>query len=305
MKKPALVIMAAGMGSRYGGLKQMDSIDEQGNSIIDFSIYDAIKAGFQKVVFIIKKEMEDDFKKVLSNSIKHIDEVVFVFQEITKVPDSFLIPEDRKKPWGTGHAILCCKDVLQQPFVIINADDFYGREAFNTMYDFLSKEVKNQSNCYAMVGYQLKNTLTENGTVARGVCDVNEDGFLTNITELTKIEKTHNGAQFYEEESMHWNAIALDSTVSMNLWGFQTNIMETLEEEFELFLQKEALNNPLKSEFFLPTVVSNMIKTQKAQVKVLHSKDQWFGVTYKEDKAYVIKEIAALKKQGIYPEELW
>ncbi|SHO48642.1 nucleotidyltransferase family protein [Anaerocolumna xylanovorans] len=305
MEKPVLVIMAAGMGSRYGGLKQIDSVDEQGHIIIDFSIFDAIKAGFRKVVFIIKKEIEEDFKKVIGNCTKNIDDVEFVYQEIAKVPESSLIPEGRVKPWGTGHAVLCCKDKIQGPFAVINADDFYGREAFTKIYDFLSSKAESQKNLYAMVGYQLKNTLTEHGSVARGVCGVNEEGFLTKITERTRIEKFPEGAKYYDNEKDKWEDISSDSTVSMNLWGFQANIMEELEKEFDTFLKTEVLDNPLKSEFFLPTVVQHMIETQKAQVEVLHSKDQWFGVTYKEDKEVVLREIAKLKKQGVYPENLW
>lgn len=305
MEKPVLVIMAAGMGSRYGGLKQIDSVDEQGHIIIDFSIYDAIKAGFRKVVFIIKKEIEEDFKKVIGNSIRNLDNVEFVYQEVAKVPESFSVPEGRVKPWGTGHAILCCKDKIQGPFAVINADDFYGREAFTKIYDFLSSGEENRESLYTMVGYQLSNTLTEHGSVARGVCDVNGEGFLTKVTERTRIEKFPEGPKYYDSENDKWVDILAGTTVSMNLWGFQAGIMEELEKEFALFLKSEVSDNPLKSEFFLPTVVQHMIETQKAQVKVLHSKDQWFGVTYKEDKEVVLREIARLKERGVYPANLW
>lgn len=305
MEKPVLVIMAAGMGSRYGGLKQIDSVDEQGHIIIDFSIFDAIKAGFRKVIFIIKKEMEEEFKEVIGNRIEKIVDVDYVFQEVTKVPENFIIPEGRMKPWGTGHAILCCKDKVKGPFAVINADDFYGREAFTKIYDFLNSINENQNNLYTMVGYQLKNTLTENGSVARGVCDVNEEGFLTEITERTKIEKFEDGVKFYDSDQDIWQDISIDSTVSMNLWGFKENIMNELEKEFAIFLDNEVSNNPLKSEFFLPTVVQHMIEKQKVQVKVLHSDDKWFGVTYREDKEIVLKEIVKLKEQGVYPTNLW
>ncbi len=305
MEKPVLVIMAAGMGSRYGGLKQIDSVDEQGHIIIDFSIFDAIKAGFRKVIFIIKKEMKEEFKEVIGNRIEKIVDVDYVFQEVTKVPENFIIPEGRMKPWGTGHAILCCKDKVKGPFAVINADDFYGREAFTKIYDFLNSINENQNNLYTMVGYQLKNTLTENGSVARGVCDVNEEGFLTEITERTKIEKFEDGVKFYDSDQDIWQDISIDSTVSMNLWGFKENIMNELEKEFTIFLDNEVSNNPLKSEFFLPTVVQHMIEKQKVQVKVLHSDDKWFGVTYREDKEIVLKEIAKLKEQGVYPTNLW
>jgi len=305
MEKPVLVIMAAGMGSRYGGLKQIDTVDEQGHVIIDFSIYDAIKAGFQKVVFIIKKEIEEDFKKAIGNSIQHIDNVEFVYQEIAKVPESFSIPEGRVKPWGTGHAILCCKDKINGPFAVINADDFYGYEAFTKIYDFLSTKTEIEDNLYATVGFQLSNTLTEHGSVARGVCDVNEKGYLSRITERTRIEKFSDGVKYYDSEKDIWEDISPDSTVSMNLWGFQANFMEELEKEFDEFLRTEVSNNPLKSEFLLPTFIQHMIEAEKAQVEVLHSKDQWFGVTYKEDKEVVLREIAKLKEQGVYLENLW
>lgn len=307
MEEPVLVIMAAGMGSRYGGLKQIDPVDEQGHIIIDFSIYDAIKAGFRKIVFIIKRAMEEDFKNVVGDCIKHIDNVEFVYQEVDSVPQGVSIPEGRVKPWGTGHAILCCRDKIQGPFAVINADDFYGREAFTKIYDFLSSEENNQKSLYTMIGYRLSNTLTEHGSVARGVCEVSEDGFLTKITERTRIEKFPEGPKYYDSEKDEWEGLLEDTTVSMNLWGFQVSIMEELKKEFETFLKTEVSENPLKSEFFLPTVVSHMIEKQKAQVKVLHSRDQWFGVTYKEDKEVVSREIAKLKKLGIYPERgsLW
>lgn len=305
MEKPVLVIMAAGMGSRYGGLKQIDCVDEQGHIIIDFSIFDAIKAGFKKVIFIIKQEMEEEFKQVIGNRIGKIVDVEYVFQETTNVPENFTVPDGRMKPWGTGHAILCCKEKVKGPFAVINADDFYGREAFTKIYDFLGSIKDNQNNLYAMVGYQLKNTLTENGSVARGVCDVNEAGFLMEITERTKIERFQDGVKYYDSEHDIWKDISIDSTVSMNLWGFKENILDELEEEFSIFLETESLSNPLKSEFFLPTVVQHMIEKQKVKVKVLHSDDKWFGVTYKEDKMIVLNEIAKLKEQGVYPMNLW
>lgn len=305
MEKPVLVIMAAGMGSRYGGLKQIDAVDEQGHIIIDFSIFDAIRAGFRKIIFIIKQEMEEEFKEVIGDRIEKIIEVEYVFQEVTKVPDSFTVPEERVKPWGTGHAILCCKEKIKGPFAVINADDFYGREAFTKIYDFLDASQENQSTVYTMVGYQLENTLTENGSVARGVCDVNDEGFLTEITERTKIERFPDGAKYFDSEQEIWEDISFDKTVSMNLWGFKEDIMEELEEEFNRFLETEVTINPTKSEFFLPTVVQHMIEKQKVQVKVLNSDDKWFGVTYREDKEVVQKEIAKLKEQGVYPTNLW
>ena len=305
MEKPVLVVMAAGMGSRYGGLKQIDPVDEQGHIIIDFSIYDAIMAGFEKVIFVVKKGIEEDFKKVIHRFVLNLKQVEFVYQELTDVPGDFTIPEGRVKPWGTGHAILCCKDKIKGPFAVINADDFYGREAFKMIYDFLSSDAENQQNLYAMVGYQLKNTLTENGSVARGVCEVDDNGFLTTVVERIKIEKFSDGVKYYDEEKDEWININPDSTVSMNFWGFKAGIMEELEKQFDTFLKTEIIDNPIKSEFLIPTVVQRMIEAQKIKVKVLKSNNQWFGVTYKADKEVVERKIIELKEQGVYPINLW
>lgn len=304
MKKPALVIMAAGMGSRYGGLKQLDSIDDQGHIIIDFSIYDAIRAGFEKIVFIIKKEIEKDFKEIVGDRISKIVDVEYVYQEVDKLPEGFSVPDERKKPWGTGHAILCCKDVVDGPFAVINADDYYGIEAYKMMYDALSKEDAGDYS-YGMVGYVLANTLTENGSVSRGVCDVDANGYLQGVVEKTKIEKRGDGAAFSDDGGETWEDISPNATVSMNLWGFQNSIMSELETSFVDFLKDEVPSNPLKSEFFLPSVVQNMLTADKATVEVFRTEDKWFGVTYKEDKAKVVEAIAQLKAQGVYPEKLW
>ena len=304
MKKPALVIMAAGMGSRYGGLKQLDSIDDQGHIIIDFSIYDAIRAGFEKIVFIIKKEIEKDFKEIVGDRISKIVDVDYVYQEVDKLPEGFSVPDERKKPWGTGHAILCCKDVVDGPFAVINADDYYGIEAYKMMYGALSKEDAGDYS-YGMVGYVLANTLTENGSVSRGVCDVDANGYLKGVVEKTKIEKRGDGAAFSDDGGETWEDISPNATVSMNLWGFQNSIMNELETSFVTFLKDEVPSNPLKSEFFLPSVVQNMLTADKATVEVFRTEDKWFGVTYKEDKAKVVEAIAQLKAQGVYPEKLW
>ena len=305
MKKPVLVIMAAGMGSRYGGLKQIDSVDEQGHIIIDFSIFDAVRAGFEKVVFIIKKEIEKDFKEKVGDRISKIVEVEYVFQEVYKIPEKFTLPEGRQKPWGTGHAILCCKDYIDGPFAVINADDYYGREAFEKIYTALLDDSEEKANSHAMVGYVLSNTLTENGSVSRGVCQADEQDYLQEIVERTKIVKRGDGAAYLEEDGETWTDISPESIVSMNLWGFKNSIMKELEASFDKFLTEEMPGNPLKSEFFLPTVVQQLLKTDKAEVKVLQSKDKWFGVTYKEDKEKVVEAIAALKAQGVYPKQLW
>ncbi len=302
MKKPALVIMAAGMGSRYGGLKQIDPVDEQGHIIMDFSIYDAVEAGFEKVVFIIKKANEAVFKECIGNRVSEKMQVEYVFQEMDKLPAGFQAPEGREKPFGTGHAILCCKDVLDGPFAVINADDYYGKNAYQTIYDYLISHQDDEKYRYAMVGYDLKNTLTENGHVARGVCETDAEGFLTEICERTHIEKRGEQAVYTEDGGAAWTEISMDSTVSMNFWGFSDSILKELESGFENFLREELPGNPLKAEYYLPMAVGSLLQEGKASVQVLNSRDQWFGVTYKEDKEMVVNAIAELKKKGLYPE---
>ena len=304
MKKPVLVIMAAGMGSRYGGLKQIDPIDEYGNIIMDFSIYDAKRAGFEKVVFIIKKENEELFKEAVGNRIAEQMEVAYVFQELSDLPDGFSVPEGRVKPWGTGHAILSCRKEVDGPFAVINADDYYGPEAFQVIYDYLVSHEDDSLYRFAMVGYQVENTLTENGSVARGVCVTDAEGHLVSITERTKIERA-DGKIVYEEDGKAPEEIPEGTLVSMNLWGFSAAILSELSERFPAFLNRALRENPMKGEFFIPTVVSDLIGEQRATVQVLHSHDRWFGVTYKEDKASVVAAIRALKAQGRYPEKLW
>jgi len=298
--KTSLVIMAAGMGSRYGGLKQIDKVDEDGHIIIDFSIHDALKAGFDKIVFIIKKEIEKEFKESVGNRIEQIADVTYVFQELDKLPEGFAVPQGRVKPWGTEHAIWCCKDVLDGPFAVINADDYYGQGAFEMMHKALTSE--HDADTYHMVGYVLANTLTENGTVSRGVCEVNEEGKLVKIVERTKIQKDGEGASYSEDGGETWTEIDPQSIVSMNLWGFDTSIMEELDKDLNRFLNTEAKENPLKSESFLPSFVQQMLTAGKAQVKVLTTEDKWFGVTYKEDKEKVVNAIRELKAKGVYPE---
>lgn len=304
MKEPTLVIMAAGMGSRYGGLKQIDPVDEQGNKIIDFSIYDAVRAGFKKVIFIIKKENEPDFRACIGDIVKDHIEVQYVYQELTNIPAGFEVPEGRVKPWGTAHAVLCCKDVIDGPFTVINADDFYGKEAFEKIYDYLTNNEDDDKYRYAMVGYALKNTLTENGSVSRGVCTKDAEGYLSDIVERTKIIKTENGAAYTEDE-VTYTDISGDCPVSMNFWGFTKSFMAELDAAFTEFMKTGVEGNPLKAECYLPFVVDELIKNNKATVKVLTSEDKWFGVTYKEDKPFVQASIKALKDKGIYPEKLW
>lgn len=303
MKKPVLVIMAAGMGSRYGGLKQIDPIDPQGHIIMDFSIYDAVKAGFEKVVFIIKKANEQAFKESIGDRISKKVQVEYVYQELDKLPEGYQAPEGREKPFGTGHAVLCCKDVIDGPFAVINADDYYGRHAYQAIYDYLTGHQDDEKYRFAMVGYALKNTLTENGHVARGICETDEQGFLTQIVERTQIEKHGDIAEFTEDGGVSFRKIAMDSVASMNFWGFSEALLGELEAGFVQFLQEELPKNPMKAEYFLPFAVDRLLKEGKASVQVLNSQDKWYGVTYKEDKKMVVDAIAALKRQGMYPEE--
>ncbi|MDD2970406.1 MAG: sugar phosphate nucleotidyltransferase [Lachnospiraceae bacterium] len=304
MDKPVLVILAAGMGSRYGGLKQIDPVDDQGNKIIDFSIYDAMRAGFKKVVFIIKKENEEDFRTCVGNAVSKHMEVDYVFQDLNKVPEGFVIPEGRVKPWGTAHAILCCKDVIKEPFAVINADDYYGRNAFQTLYDYLTTHQDDDKFRYAMVGYELGNTLTENGSVARGCCVTDENNFLVTIAERTQIEKREKGAE-YTEDGEHFIPIDLKTPVSMNMWGFTPSVLKEMESAVNQFFATEVEKNPLKSECFLPIEIDKLLQRGVATVEVLRSSDKWFGVTYKEDKPFVVESIAELKRQGVYPTQLW
>jgi len=305
MKSPVLVIMAAGMGSRYGGLKQIDPVDEQGHIIMDFSIFDAKRAGFEEVVFIIKKENEADFREAIGNRMEKVMKVSYAFQDLYNIPEKYEVPEGRVKPWGTAHAVLSCKDIVDGPFAVINADDYYGRDAFQKIYDYLSTHEDDDKYRYTMVGYQLENTLTENGHVARGVCELNENSELVRVTERTRIEKKDGGAAYTEDDGVTWNALPEGSIVSMNMWGFTRSFIDEIENGFEAFLEEGLQKNPLKCEYFLPTVVSNLLAADKANVHVLSSVDKWYGVTYKEDKPVVENAIKSFKENGVYPEKLW
>lgn len=305
MKKPVLVIMAAGMGSRYGGLKQIDPVDEYGHMIIDFSLYDAKQAGFEKVVFIIKKENEEIFKEVIGSRIAEYMEVAYVFQDLQNIPEEFTVPEGRIKPWGTGHAVLSCIDIVNGPFAVINADDYYGRKAFQVIYDYLASHEDDDKYRYTMVGYRLENTVTDNGHVARGICTTNDAGELIAIHERTRIEKHADGIAYTEDEGATWTTVPGNTLVSMNMWGFTESILKELQKHFPAFLEKGIKENPLKCEYFLPEVVSGLLADGKATVAVLSSSDKWYGVTYKEDKPVVVAAIRSMKDRGIYPEKLW
>ncbi len=305
MNKPILVVMAAGMGSRYGGSKQMDAVGQNGEAIIDYSIYDAIKAGFKKVIIITKKEIESRFKELVGDRIsKHI-EVKYAYQELDNLPEGYNVPDGRIKPWGTCQAVLSAKELIDAPFVVINADDYYGPNAFKIMYDFLSNCQDTDKYNYAMVGYVLGNTLTENGHVARGICTVDKNGYLQNVTERTQIEKTENGAHYSEDEGNTWIDLDINCIVSMNMWGFSQSFLNEAEERFPKFLDAILKSNPLKGEYFLPSVVSSLLNEEKACVKVLKSTDKWYGVTYQADKEIVVKAILEKHKSGQYNTPLW
>lgn len=301
MIKPTLVVMAAGMGSRFGGLKQMTPVDPQGDSILHFSLYDAYRAGFGKVVFIIKKSIEEAFREKVLPGLDRYFEVACVNQEVDFLPEGFTVPEGREKPWGTAHAVLCAKDEIPGPFAVINADDFYGRHAFETIAGFLSQH--HEPGEYAMVGYLLRNAMTDNGYVARGVCET-KNGFLTGVTERTHIEKRGNDA-VYTEDGEHFVPLSGDTVVSMNLWGFSPMILEEIERRFPIFLRENLAKNPLKCEFYLPSVANAQIQENTATIRVLHTDETWYGVTYREDLASVQEAIAKMRAEGKYPEHLF
>ncbi len=302
--KNTLVIMAAGMGSRYGGLKQIDPVGPNGEIIMEYSIYDAIKAGFNKVVFIIKKETEDIFREVIGKKIEGLVDVEYVYQKLDNLPQGFSVPEGRVKPWGTGHAVLCARNAVQTPFAVINADDFYGAKTYQLLNNFLSSNVDSDKKYkYCMVGFEIENTLTENGHVARGVCNVDGEGNLIDIHERTKIMRFGNQTRYTEDEE-NWIDIPEKTIVSMNTWGFNQSIFKELEEGFPIFLENNK-SNILKAEYFLPTVVDNLIKDGKAEVNVLSTTDKWYGVTYQEDKPVVKKSIGDMVLSEKYPQLLW
>lgn len=303
MKKPILVVMAAGMGSRYGGLKQMDPVGQNGEVILDYSVFDARRAGFETVVFIIKHEIEADFKAKIGSRIEKHMEVRYAYQDLQDLPAGYQVPEGRVKPWGTGQAITAGREVIDAPFAVINADDYYGVECFKLLYDYLSQP--RQAGEYCMVGYLLKNTVTDNGSVARGVCASDEQGNLTVINERTRIEKYPGGIHYTEDEGKTWVDLGEDTLVSMNMWGFQPELVQVLQQRFPVFLDQAIRENPMKGEYLLPNVVRDLLSEGKATVKVLSSPDKWYGVTYQEDKPGVVQAMADKAAQGLYPTPLW
>ncbi len=304
MKKPVLVIMAAGMGSRYGGLKQLDPVGNHGQLIIDYSIYDARRAGFETVVFVIKPEIEEDFKRCIGGRVSQFMDVKYAYQLKEDLPEGYSVPAERQKPWGTAHAALAARKIIDGPFAVINADDYYGPEAYRKIYDYLSKHEDGDLYEYVMVGYLLKNTVTENGTVARGVCEETADHCLSQITERTKIEKGPP-PRYTEDDGQTWTTLDEDAIVSMNMWGFTRSFLDEAWARFPAFLDNAPASNPAKAEYFLPSVVSQLIHEGKARVKVLRSGDRWHGVTYREDKPMVVAAIAEKTKAGLYPDRLW
>ena len=305
-KKPILVIMAAGMGSRYGGLKQIDPVGSHGEAILDYSLYDARRAGFETVVFIIKHEIEADFKATVGRRAEKSGmEIRYAYQQVDMLPAGFSLPAGRVKPWGTAHAILCAADVIDAPFAVINADDYYGPAAYQEIFDYLSTHSDDAYYEYAMVGFQLKNTVSDNGSVSRGVCVTDENRYLSSVTERTRIEQYEGGIHYTENGGESWNDLPGDTTVSMNLFGFTPSFVQEVKAGFPAFLTKALEENPLKGEYFLPSVVSRLITEGKARVKVLTSADKWYGVTYQQDKPVVVAALAAKTAEGLYPDGLW
>ena len=304
-KEPILVIMAAGMGSRFGGLKQIEPVSDKGEIILDFSLYDAVMAGFKKVIFVIKRENEEDFRKLIDDGAGKYIDVQYAFQELTDLPQGYQVPEGRVKPWGTAHAVLAARHLADGPIAVINADDYYGPGAFQSIYNFLEKAEDGEKYQYCMVGYQIENTLTENGFVSRGVCKTSAEGLLTEITERTKIQWENEKIVYTEGDGESKKNLPKGTTVSMNFWGFTPSMMKEMEAGFPAALDKILAENPMKGEYFLPSVADRLIREGKAQVKVLKSQDRWYGVTYKEDKESVVSALQSMKDKGEYPDKLW
>ena len=306
-KKPVLVVMAAGMGSRYGGLKQIDPVGSHGEAILDYSLFDAYEAGFRTAVIVIKDAIREDFMATVGKRLEHCPlEIRYAYQEITKLPEGFALPEGRVKPWGTGHAVLCAKEAVDgAPFAAINADDYYGKEAMKRIYAFLESARDTDTYAYCMVAYEVGKTVTENGSVARGICVTDENSFLTSVTERTRIEEYEGGIHYLDDDGESWVDVAADTPVSMNMWGFTGSFMDELAAYFPAFLTKDMPKNPQKAEMFLPSVVSHLINMDKATVKMLRTSDKWYGVTYAADKPTVIAALQSLTAQGLYPDGLW
>ena len=307
MKKPILVVMAAGMGSRYGGLKQIDPVGCEGEAILDYSLFDAHEAGFDTAVIIIKEAIKKDFMETVGARLQKAPmEIRYAYQELEKLPTSYTVPEGRTKPWGTCHAVVCAREAIgDAPFAVINADDYYGKAAFKGIYNYLSTHADDDKYRYCMVGYELGKTVTDNGSVARGVCQVNGEGFLESVVERTKIEKQADGVIRFTEDGSTWMCLPEKTTVSMNMWGFTPSFAAESEARFPAFLDKALVENPMKGEYFLPSTVSALLAEDKATVKMLYSPDKWYGVTYAADKPVVVAALKTMTEQGLYPDGLW
>ena len=299
--------MAAGMGSRYGGLKQIDPVGSCGEAILDYSLFDAYEAGFRTAVIIIKEAIREDFMATVGARLKKCPmEIRYAYQELDKLPEGYTVPEGRTKPWGTSHAVLCAKEAVDgAPFAVINADDYYGKEGYKVIYNFLANTADDEKYRYCMVGYELCKTVTENGSVARGVCEPDADGYLIKVTERTKIEQYEGGIHYTEDDGATWTDLAADTIVSMNLWGFTASFLNEVEARFPAFLDAVLGKNPGKAEFFLPTSVTDLLNEDKATVKVLTSPDKWYGVTYAADKPVIVAALKEMTAKGMYPENLW
>lgn len=304
MKKPQLVIMAAGLGSRFGGLKQITPVDGQGHWIIDYSIYDALRAGFGDIILIIKEENEPLFRETLGKRIGNKANLIYVHQKMDMLPEGFSIPEGRVKPWGTAHAVLCAKEAINAPFAAINADDFYGAGAYRVLCDFLNTPHADSEQ--AMVGYRVENTLTENGSVSRGMCQTDKSGeFLSGIVERTRIEPRDGGAAFTEDDGKTWSFLPAGTVVSMNFWGFQLNMMREIESRFAPFLAENLPKNPMKCEYFLPLIPNQLIQEGKGSVRIIPTPEKWYGITYHDDLPALQNAVQRMKAQGLYPDSLW
>ncbi|GHS94964.1 nucleotidyltransferase [Synergistales bacterium] len=306
MEKPVLAILAAGIGSRYGGLKQIDPVGENGELIIDYSIYDAIKAGFEKIIFIITRAIHDDFMEVIGDRIARYVKTEYVYQDINDIPSGYKLPTGRTKPWGTAQALLAAKDLIKGPFAVVNADDFYGASAYRTIYEWLLSPSPNDGKLrLAMVGYRIENTVSENGHVARGICEANSEGFLTSIVERTLVEKTKGGARFSEDKGETWREIPAGTLVSMNFWGMHKGLFKMAEDDFPSWLDVNLAVNPLKCEYLLPSEIGDQLRRGVTEVKVLESLDTWYGVTYREDRPGMMAAVEKLHAKGVYPKPLW
>lgn len=302
--KPALIIMAAGMGSRFGGLKQVTPLGPSGELIIDYSIHDALEAGFERIVFVIKHEIEDVFKELIGNRIEKIVQTDYVFQELNELPEGYSVPEGRVKPYGTAHAVWCCRDIIKGPFMVINSDDYYGKDCFKLIYDFITKPVNDGIKHLAMAGYILENTLTENGSVSRGVCEIDENNKIISIAERTKIEVRDGNPMYTEDDGKTWTMLDRKAYASMNCWGYPAGMFDLFDKELRIFLDTIS-TNPLKGEFYLPIMADKMTKEGIADITVLPVQDKWFGVTYAEDKPKVMTALKKLADDGVYAQRLW